>query len=383
VEESARKTTEIETATTEITGNLQTADNAVETGLAALRAAVKKEQVKAQGASDLRVDRSTRIGFISFALAVALLLPAVFWIGRSIIRPVRNVIGGLHAVSDQATAYSGQISTAARGLADGSSAQAASVEETSASLEEMASMTRQNADNALQADTLAKETEKVMIAAGGAMTDLTASMEEISRASEETSKIIKSIDEIAFQTNLLALNAAVEAARAGEAGAGFAVVAEEVRNLALRAAEAAKITSGLIEGTTRKVNGGSDLVERAGEAFNQVTGSSSRMTELVAEIAAASQEQAQGIEQVNRAIAAMDQIIQQNAANAEEFSSASAEMAGQAQEMKTMIDDLAVVVEGQAARGAHRPAAETEALPEPESSSTAVQIPVLPDAEGR
>ncbi|MCU0583737.1 MAG: methyl-accepting chemotaxis protein, partial [Syntrophales bacterium] len=140
------------------------------------------------------------------------------------------------------------------------------------------------------------------------MTELTQSMEDISKASDETSKIIKTIDEIAFQTNLLALNAAVEAARAGEAGAGFAVVANEVRNLAMRAAEAAKNTSVLIEGTVKKVREGSELVERTGGAFAEVSRSAAKVADLVAEIAAASSEQAQGIDQINKAVAEMDKV---------------------------------------------------------------------------
>ncbi len=131
-------------------------------------------------------------------------------------------------------------------------------------------MTKQNADNANQADGLMKEANQVVVQANESMGELTTSMEEISKASEETSMIIKTIDEIAFQTNLLALNAAVEAARAGEAGAGFAVVADEVRNLALRASDAAKNTANLIEGTVKKVSDGSELVTRTNEAFTKV-----------------------------------------------------------------------------------------------------------------
>jgi len=171
-------------------------------------------------------------------------------------------------------------------------------------------------------------------------------MKDISEASEETQKIVKTIDEIAFQTNLLALNAAVEAARAGEAGAGFAVVADEVRNLAMRAADAAKNTSGMIEGTVKKIKDGSDLVTTTNEAFTEVATSASKVGELVGEIAAASNEQAQGIEQVNRAVAEMDKVTQQNAANAEESAGASEEMRGQAEQMKDVIAELLVLVSG-------------------------------------
>jgi methyl-accepting chemotaxis protein len=179
---------------------------------------------------------------------------------------------------------------------------------------------------------------------------LTESMGEITRASEETSKIIKTIDEIAFQTNLLALNAAVEAARAGEAGAGFAVVADEVRNLAMRAADAAKNTANLIEGTVKKVKDGSDLVSKTNEAFQQVAGSSAKAADLVAEITAASNEQAQGIGQVNTAVTELDKVTQQNAANAEESASAAEEMSAQAETMKGMVADLVAIV-GSAGKG--------------------------------
>jgi methyl-accepting chemotaxis protein len=176
------------------------------------------------------------------------------------------------------------------------------------------------------------------------MGKLTESMAEITKASEETSKIIKTIDEIAFQTNLLALNAAVEAARAGEAGAGFAVVADEVRNLAMRAADAAKNTANLIEGTVKKVKDGSELVSRTNAAFKQVAGSSAKAGDLVAEISAASSEQAQGIGQINTAVTELDKVTQQNAANAEESASAAEEMSAQAETMKGMVDELVAIV---------------------------------------
>jgi methyl-accepting chemotaxis protein len=210
----------------------------------------------------------------------------------------------------------------------------------------MSGMTRQNAENADQADRIMKETAQVVRDAEKAVKDLTVSMNEISSASEETQKIIHTIDEIAFQTNLLALNAAVEAARAGEAGAGFAVVADEVRNLALRAGEAARNTAELIEGTVQKVGDGSQLVTKTNGTFVQVAESTVKVGELVAEIAAASSEQADGIEQVNKAVTEMDKVTQQNAANAEESASASEELNAQAEQMKTIVLQLTTLIKG-------------------------------------
>jgi len=213
----------------------------------------------------------------------------------------------------------GQSMSISQILSDSSSQQAASLEETSASLDEMASMTKQNATNTAEANGLMTAAKQAIEKANTSMADLTRSMKDIASASEQTQKIIKSIDEVAFQTNLLALNAAVEAARAGEAGAGFAVVADEVRNLALRATESAKSTSSLIEDIVKKVRDGESLVSVTNTVFSEVTVSSTKVVELMGEIAAASQEQSQGIDQVNRAVAEMNQVTQKNAANAEEL----------------------------------------------------------------
>ncbi len=282
------------------------------------------------------------VGGIFLALTIVLVL----FFARSISRPIARVVTGLNDGAEQVAAASGEVSSSSQSLAEGASEQAASLEETSSSLEEMASMTKQNADHANQANTLMKEITHVVEESNTAMGQLTTSMRDISTASEETSKIIKTIDEIAFQTNLLALNAAVEAARAGEAGAGFAVVADEVRNLAIRAAEAAKNTSSLIEGTIKKIKEGTEQVNKAGDAFQLVASSTTKMGELVGEVAAASTEQAQGIDQVNKAVAEMDKVVQQNAANAEESAAASEELNAQAEQMKSYVHDLASVVGG-------------------------------------
>ncbi|MFH0730164.1 MAG: methyl-accepting chemotaxis protein [Pseudomonadota bacterium] len=300
--------------------------------------------IEAMAAATIKTKTIVMI-LIAFIGILGLCMLALF-ITRSITLPIKRIIDGLQQGADQVASAAGQVSSASQTLAEGSSEQAATGEETSSSLEEMSSMTKQNASNAGQADSLMKQANQVVNNANTSMGQLTTSMQEISKASEETSKIIKTIDEIAFQTNLLALNAAVEAARAGEAGAGFAVVADEVRNLATRAADAAKNTAALIEGTLKKVSDGTALVKSTNDAFNEVAGSTRKVGELVGEIAAASSEQAQGIEQLNLAVTEMDKVAQQNAAIAEESASASEELNAQAEEMKGFVSRLAILVSG-------------------------------------
>jgi methyl-accepting chemotaxis protein len=298
----------------------------------------------------LAVNQIIRSSFILIAVLGGVCLLAGMLLAnalvRSITKPVNRIIQGLSEGSRQVASASSEVSSASQSLAEGASQQAAGIEETSSSMEEMASVTRQNAENANRANTLMGETSRVVEEANGALQELTRFMSEISSATKETGKIIKTIDEIAFQTNLLALNAAVEAARAGDAGSGFAVVAGEVRTLALRAAGAAKNTAGLIEGTVKKVNTGSEMVTRTNEAFGKVSLGAQKVSGLLAEIAAASTEQFQGVEQINRAVAEIDTVVQQNASSAEQSASASVEMDAQTEKMLGLIQELVTVMDG-------------------------------------
>ncbi len=293
----------------------------------------------------------------ALVLIILTVLVALFVFGaisvfvmRSITVPIYKIVDGLMSGAKQVATASKQVSAGSQSLAQGTSSQAASLEETSASLVEMSDMTKKNADNAQQTQVLMQKANVIVDEANAAMNKLTHSMSEISQASEETANIIKTIDAISFQTNLLALNAAVEAARAGEAGAGFAVVANEVKNLAMRTAEATKTTANLIENTTQKVRDGALLVQNANTAFSQVVESSGTVKKLVGEITDASKEQAQRIEQINIAVTKMNEVVQQNSANAEESASASEEMSAQAEQMREFIDQLVIIV-GQNSQG--------------------------------
>jgi methyl-accepting chemotaxis protein len=283
---------------------------------------------------------------IAAVINLSLIAILFFSLRMLLIRPINKVISGLDVAAEQVSIAADHITTSGQSLAEGASEQAAAIEETSSSLEEMSSITKQNADNASHADSLMKDANQIVAKANESMSRLNVAMQDISSASTETSKIIKTIDEIAFQTNLLALNAAVEAARAGEAGAGFSVVADEVRNLAMRAADAARNTSHLIEGIVIKVKEGYGLVELTDKAFATVANKASEVGKLVSEISASSREQAQGVEHVNIAVSEMDKVVQQNAANAEEFASSSEQLSGQAEQMKVYVEALEGVIQG-------------------------------------
>ncbi|CUK06787.1 Serine chemoreceptor protein [Achromobacter sp. 2789STDY5608615] len=239
---------------------------------------------------------------------------------------VRTIRAGSETISSAA----GQIAVGNTDLSSRTEEQAASLEETAASMEELASTVKQNADNARQANQLAASASEVAQRGGAVVSAVVSTMGDISASSRKISEIVSVIDGIAFQTNILALNAAVEAARAGEQGKGFAVVAGEVRSLAQRSAQAAREVKTLIEASVSKVAEGANHAENAGTTMQEVVASVKRVTDIMGEIAAASQEQASGIEQVNRAVSQMDEVTQQNAALVEEAAAAAGSMQDQA-----------------------------------------------------
>jgi len=234
---------------------------------------------------------------------------------------------------DEINIGSREISAGNTDLSSRTEQQAASLEETAASMEELASTVKQNADNARQANKLAASASDVAERGGSVVNEVVGTMQAISTSSKKISEIVGVIDSIAFQTNILALNAAVEAARAGEQGKGFAVVAAEVRSLAQRSAQAAKEIKGLIEDSVSKVGAGSQQVARAGDTMQEIVSSVKRVTDIMGEISAASDEQSTGIDQVNRAVSQMDEVTQQNASLVEEAAAAAASLQEQAQQL--------------------------------------------------
>jgi methyl-accepting chemotaxis protein len=308
--------------------------------------------------------QSAQRGILIGLFVSALLASAVaFYITRSANHALGEAIAQIDAASAQTAAAAGQISASSQSLAEGASEQAASLEETSASLEELNGMTKRNSENSQQAKQAAGLARDAADAGAKQMETMQAAMRAIKSASEDITKILKTIDEIAFQTNILALNAAVEAARAGDAGAGFAVVAEEVRNLAQRAAQAAKETAGKIEDSALKSQQGVQISAEAARSFQDIQTRIRQLDQLVADIAAASNEQSQGIGQVTTAVSQMDQVTQTNAGNAEETAAAAEELNSQAAQLKESVARLSALT-GVSERGdlpAETPAGKTAA----------------------
>lgn len=291
--------------------------------------------------------------YTSIALAIAVIF-AVFiaWqVTSSTNKGLRALAANLDRGALQTASAARQVSMSSNQLSSGSSEQASSVEETSTALEEMSSMIRSTSENAQKAKSLASEARSEAETGRNIMDEMMKAMKAIDTSSAEVAKIVKNIDEIAFQTNILALNAAVEAARAGEAGAGFAVVADEVRSLAQRSAAAAKETAEKIEAAIANSRSGSICSTKVGESLKLIAEKVSSTDSLVADIANAASEQAQGIQQVNNAMSQMDKVTQSNAASAEESASAAEELDSQAETMKDLVGELRKLVGGGSSLG--------------------------------
>lgn len=261
---------------------------------------------------------------------------------------LRLSVFDLSESSEQIAAAANQVSSSSQALAQGSSQQAATIEETSSASAEINSMAQRNTQNSKQTADIVMDSEAGFHKANQSLGEMVIAMEGISSSSQKISKIIKVIDEIAFQTNILALNAAVEAARAGEAGMGFAVVADEVRNLAQRCAQAAKHTADLIEDSILKSDGGKLKVDQVAVAIRDITAQSAEIKTLVDEINLGSIEQSRGIDQISRSITQMEQVTQGSAANAEETSAAAQQLSAQAKTMKDIVNRLRSMVDGDA-----------------------------------
>ncbi|HEY8965919.1 MAG TPA: methyl-accepting chemotaxis protein, partial [Candidatus Methylacidiphilales bacterium] len=335
----------------------------------------------AQRGAKLKALVSTLVAWIVGIGAAAVAFGVILSVAniRAISRVLREVSRALHAGASQVASAAGQVSAASQSLATGAGQQAAALEETGASVEEISSMTKRNADGARNARALSGQ-NRAAAAEGAARTaEMSGSMETIREASaamaqtiagikassDDVSKIVKTIDEIAFQTNILALNAAVEAARAGEAGAGFAVVAEEVRSLAQRSAEAAKETSRKIEISVEQSRRGVEASARVeegiaemarktqavGESLSKIETGAREVDVLVGEIDNASREQSEGLGQIGTAVAEIDGVTQKNAAAAEESAAAAEELSGQSVELQDAVRTLVLLVDGAKAAG--------------------------------
>ena len=302
------------------------------------------------------------LSLVGFAVGIV----GAVMITRSVNRGITQLANRLTATAESAAGAAGQVSMASQSLSDGSSRQAASLEETSASLEEMAGQTRRTAEHAQKAEQLAGQTRSAADSGTKDVSALQTAMEAIQNSSAEISKIIKTIDKIALQTDILALNAAVEAARAGDAGLGFAVVADEVRTLAHNAAQAARETAERISEATQRSTQGAEISAQVARRLEEITTKAHEFDALVAEIAVAAREQHQGIEQVTRAVAEMDSVTQANAATAEETAAAAVDLTNQAALLQTVVAELNQMV------GVHDARATAPAIASPLTAKTSV-----------
>jgi methyl-accepting chemotaxis protein len=324
-------------------------------------------QAKQASTASLRKIKTSQIlsgSLTTLVIAGIFVALAVLVVRHQIAAPLAVVLEKLTGAADHVRAFSNQINTASQTLAEGASEQAASLEETCASLEELSTMTKRNASDASQAKELANHARHAAESGTTEIQRMSQAMDAIKEASNNIAKIIKSIDEIAFQTNILALNAAVEAARAGEAGMGFAVVADEVRSLAQRSAKAAQETAEKIKDSINKSDHGVQISLQVSKNFEEIMDKIRNVDDLVANIASASREQSEGIGQVSSAVNQMDKVTQSNAANAEESAAAAHQLHAEADALREALGKMMQVMEGAKA------AAEVEA-----NSTEAPQLP--------
>ena len=324
-------------------------------------------------------EAQARTNFAKTAATISILCSivlgvVVLWVITNITRTVGNIASDLAQGSEQVASAAAQISSSAQSLAQGASEQAASLEETSSSTVEVVSMTNRNAENTKNTMALMQGTENRIKDGNERLLEMEQSMEHITSAAQKISAILKTIDEIAFQTNILALNAAVEAARAGEAGMGFAVVADEVRNLAQRCAQAAKNTRELIDDSIRSSQNGKESLDKVAKAIAGITKEAERMKVLVQEVNLGSQEQAERLQHISRAVSEMEQVTQRNASGAEESAAAGEQLTAQSQSLHGLVKTLAALVQK---RSGERVVVQANSIPHTTASSHTTPLPLL------
>ncbi len=319
---------------------------AIEESMDKLDDLMESSLAEAQANTVARLSTSKAGILITGVLSLIALLFAGIWISKSINRGLSAGITAMANAAEELDATSGEIARSSETLAKFSAEQAASLEETSASGEEVSSMARRNSENSTAATDLVMNTQRRFSEANQSLDAMIVAMTDINAQSGRISKIIKVIDEIAFQTNILALNAAVEAARAGEAGMGFAVVADEVRNLAQRCADAARDTTALIEESIKKSGSGKARVDEVADVIRAITEDSGRIRVLVEEVSSGSGEQTRGIEQISQAIQHMQKMTENTAATAQQNSTTGAELNLQSANLRTIVGQLNAMVVG-------------------------------------
>lgn len=316
--------------------------------IAALQQVSSRAEESAADEDAVRAKRAETAILVVVALALAGLIAFGFAVDHRIANNLRNAVHRLAATAESTAQAAGQVSSASDSLAQGASAQAGSLQETSASSREIHSVIRRNEENSRLAAQMTEQSEQLVGTANQRLVQMLDSMNGISTASEKVSKIIRTIDEVAFQTNILALNAAVEAARAGEAGLGFAVVADEVRSLAKRCAQAARETAALIEESVSSSNDGKGKLEQVAEAIRAITENTHRVKSLVDGISADSERQARGIDQLSQALAEVQRVTASTTTHADESASAGRNLAAQAASLQETTRRLQVLVDGAA-----------------------------------